>query len=95
MFALLAVPSSIASVRVSCVSSGGSFRCLVSSAAVPCFLFLPTFLEPAFDCFRLLLLLTGAAPVMDESAGLAVGSTSFGGKEDECDGLLLFFAGAF
>ncbi len=40
-------------------------------------------------------MLTGAAPVMDKSAGLAVGSTSFGGKEDERNGLLLFFAGAF
>ncbi len=95
MFALLVVHSSIASI--SCVSSGGCFRCPVSSAAVPCFLFLPTFLEPAFDCFRFLLLLTGAAPapVMDESAGLDVGSTSFGGKEDECNGLLLFLASAF
>ncbi len=93
MFALLVVPSSIASV--SCVSSGGCFHSPVSSAAVPCFLFLPTFLEPAFDCFHFLLLLTGAAPVMDESAGLVVGSTSFGGKEDEHDGLLLFFAVAF
>jgi hypothetical protein len=91
MFALLAVPSSIASV--SCASSGGCFCHPVSSVAVPCFLFLPTFLEPAFDHF--LLLLTGAAPVTDESAGLVVGSTAFGGKEDECDGLLLFFAGAF
>jgi hypothetical protein len=40
-------------------------------------------------------LLTGAAPVMDEYAGLAVRSTSFGGKEDERNGLLLFSAGAF
>jgi hypothetical protein len=47
------------------------------------------------DCLRFLLLLTGSAPVMDESAGLAVGSTSFGEKEDECTGLLLFLAGAF
>jgi hypothetical protein len=46
-------------------------------------------------CFWLLPLLAGAAPVMDESAGLAVGSTSFGGKEDERDGLLLFLASAF
>jgi hypothetical protein len=93
MFALTAVPSSIA--PVSCVSSGECFRCPVSSAAVPCFLFLPTLLEFAFDCFRFLLLLTGAAPVMDQSSGLVVGSTAFGGKKDERNGLLLFFAGAF
>ncbi len=48
--------------------------------------------------YRLLFLLPGvvaiaAAPVMDESAVLAVGNTSFGGK-DECVGLK-FFAGAF
>ncbi len=67
---------------------------VVSSAAVPYFLFLLTLLEPAFDCFHFLLLLTGATPVMDESAGLAEGSNSFGGKEDERDGLLLFLTGA-
>ena len=50
--------------------------------------------------FRLLFLLflTGvvaiaAAPVMDESAGLAVGNTSFGGKDER--GGLKFFSGAF
>jgi hypothetical protein len=93
MSASSAGPSSIASVCH--VSSGGCFPCPVFSVAVPCFLFLLTFLEPAFDCFRFPLLLTGAAPVMDESAGLAVGSTSVGGKEDEHDELLLFIAGEF
>jgi hypothetical protein len=34
-----------------------------------------------------------AAPVMDESAGLAVGNTSFGGKDERVG--LKFFSGAF
>jgi hypothetical protein len=51
------------------------------------------------NCFpySLHLFLTGVdiapAPVLDESAGLAVGNTSFGGK-DEPDGLM-FFSCAF
>ncbi len=43
--------------------------------------------------FRLTGVAIAAAPVMDESAGLAVGNTSFGGK-DECVGRL-FLSGAF
>ncbi len=35
-----------------------------------------------------------AAPVMDESAGLAAGNTSFGGKDERVAGLF-FLSGAF
>jgi hypothetical protein len=43
--------------------------------------------------FRLAGVAIAAAPVMDESTGLAVGNTSFGGKDERIG--LLFFSGAF
>jgi hypothetical protein len=42
--------------------------------------------------FRLAGVAIAAAPVMDESAGLAVGNTSFGGKDERVG--LLFLPGA-
>jgi len=76
--ALSAVPSLTASI---CRVRPGGFFFPVPAVA------------PFVILFRLAGVVIAAAPVMDESAGLAVGNTSFGGKDER--GGLKFFSGAF